>query len=307
MPSGITATDSMFSVRERPWHGAGAVLDHSPSSVVEALELAGLAWQVEQLDLYTGRGDAVPGFVANVRSDTGETLGVVSTRYAVVQNVEALQFLDNLIGSAMHFETAGSLWGGQRVWALAKLPEWIEVGGDRVDRYCLVTTGHDGAHGIKAAVTPVRVVCQNTLTWGLASAQRVHAVRHTGDVTGKLHEARRVLDITIDYYKQFKRFGDQLAGQRMTAARLRRVLAELYPTEAPAARSKAALARILEARDTITYLYNHAPTVGNAPGASGRRQTPSPSTSTTTAPAAASASRASSTSAATRRRRRSRR
>ena len=267
MPSGITATDSMFSVRERPWHGLGAVLDRPPASVAEALELAGLNWEVEQVALRTEHGDPVPGHLANVLLDTRQILGVVSTRYTVVQNVEALRFLDNLIASAMHFETAGSLWGGRRVWALAKLPEWIEVGGDHVERYCLVTTGHDGAHGIKAAVTPIRVVCQNTLTWGLEAAARVYAVRHAGDMTGKLHEARRVLDITVDYYRQFKRFGDQLAGQRMTDARLRKVLDELYPTtDGPAQLGKAALAKAVEARDTITYLFKHAPTVGNAPG-----------------------------------------
>jgi phage/plasmid-like protein (TIGR03299 family) len=267
MPSGITDTDSMFSVRERPWHGLGPVLERPPSSVVEALQLAGLGWEVDQVGLRTEHGDPVPGVLANVRLDTRQILGVVSTRYTVVQNVEALRFLDNLIGSSMHFETAGSLWGGRRVWALATLPEWIEVGGDRVDRYCLVTTGHDGAHGIKAAVTPIRVVCQNTLTWGLDAANRVYAVRHSGDMTGKLHEARRVLEITVDYYTQFKHFGDHLAGQRMTDARLRKVLNELYPTsEGPAPLGKAALAKAVEARDTITYLFKYAPTVGNAPG-----------------------------------------
>lgn len=267
MPSGLTSTDSMLSVRERPWHGHCAVLEHPPASVGEALDLAGLDWEVEQVALRTEHGDPVPGVVANIRLDTRQILGVVSTRYTVVQNVDALRFLDNLIGSAMHFETAGSLWSGRRVWALAKLPDWIEVGGDRVERYCLVTTGHDGEHGIKAAVTPIRVVCQNTLTWALDSAPRVHAIRHTGDLAGKLHEARRVLDITIDYYTKFKRLGDQLAGQRMTDHRLRKVLDELYPTsEGPAPLGKAALAKAVEARDTITYLFKHAPTVGNAPG-----------------------------------------
>jgi phage/plasmid-like protein (TIGR03299 family) len=184
MPSGVTASDSLFSVRRRPWHGHGVVLDHAPASVAEALELAGLDWEVRQLDLYTEDLDQVDGLVANVRADTNTVLGLVSTRYAVVQNIDALAFLDNLIGSAMHFETAGSLWGGRRVWALAKLPEWIEVGGDPVDRFALVSTGHDGAYGIKAAVTPVRVVCNNTLTWALDGAQRVYSVRHTGDLSG---------------------------------------------------------------------------------------------------------------------------
>ena len=151
MPAGITSSDSTFSVRQSPWHGLGAVLDQAPTTVAEAIERSGLGWRVEREPIAIDRGDLatvddwwlprceeIPGWWANVRQDTRQVLGIVGKRYRIVQNIEAFQFVDQLIGSAMHFETAGSLHGGRRVWVLAQLPEHIEVGGDLVRPYVLL-------------------------------------------------------------------------------------------------------------------------------------------------------------------------
>jgi hypothetical protein len=81
----------------------------------------------------------------------------------IVQNEEAFRFVDQLLGSSLHFETAGSLHGGRRVWVLATLPDHIEVGGDAVRPYVLLMNSHDGSTAVIAATTPVRVICQNTL------------------------------------------------------------------------------------------------------------------------------------------------
>ena len=151
MPAGITSSDSMFSVRQTPWHGLGAVLDQPPTTIAEAIERSGLGWRVEREPIAIDRGDVatvddwwlprceeIPGWWANVRQDTRQVLGIVGERYRIVQNIEAFQFVDQLIGSTMHFETAGSLHGGRRVWVLAQLPEHIEVGGDPVRPYVLL-------------------------------------------------------------------------------------------------------------------------------------------------------------------------
>lgn len=151
MPAGITTSDSMFSVRQTPWHGLGAVLDQPPTTIAEAIERSGLGWRVEREPIALDRGDVatvddwwlprweeISGWWANVRQDTRQVLGIVGERYRIVQNIEAFQFVDQLLGSAMHFETAGSLHGGRRVWLLAQLPEHIEVGGDPVRPYVLL-------------------------------------------------------------------------------------------------------------------------------------------------------------------------
>jgi phage/plasmid-like protein (TIGR03299 family) len=173
----------MFSVsadRRPPWHGLGAVLDERPASLPSALEAARLDWRVVQVPLYRLDGlDGLDGAAesevqklrGNVRADTGALLGVVSADYRVVQNMEAFAFLANLIGSELHFETAGSLWGGKAVWMLAELPDQVEVGGDAVRRFVLVTTRHDGTAAVQALVTPIRVVCANTLRVAIGGAR----------------------------------------------------------------------------------------------------------------------------------------
>ena len=92
--------ETMFSVRETPWHGLGRIIMDAPASR-EALELAGLDWQVESRNIYSGTGAMIPGYRANVRSTDEAVLGVVSDRYRIVQNEEAFQFTDDLLGEAL--------------------------------------------------------------------------------------------------------------------------------------------------------------------------------------------------------------
>lgn len=276
MPSGITQSDSMFSVREVPWHGLGAVLDTPPVTVAEAIERSGLGWQVKREPIAVDRGDAaasdwsvprceaIPGYYATVRQDTREVLGIVGERYRIVQNQEAFQFVDQLLGSAMHFETAGSLNGGRRIWVLARLPEHIEIGGDPVRPYVLLMNSHDGSTAVIAATTPVRVVCQNTLNWGLARAKQRFSIRHTEQISRRVHEARRVLELSINYYEQFKLDGDYLASQQFTDRQLRRVLDTLYPT-GPSDTNRATRSRELR-KEQIIELFLRGDTQGNAPG-----------------------------------------
>jgi hypothetical protein len=103
MSAGLTASDSMFSVRVTPWHGLGAVLDRPPASVAEAIEAAGLGWSVVKKPLAIDQGSDLPdvlrykkvrGYYATVRQDTDEELGVVGERYRIVQNHEAFAFVD---------------------------------------------------------------------------------------------------------------------------------------------------------------------------------------------------------------------
>jgi phage/plasmid-like protein (TIGR03299 family) len=250
MGHGLTDNDRMFSVRKPPWHGLGAVLEDSPSSIDEALDKSGLGWGVNTAPVLVDRRPAwrddlgrerpaelerAESYKATLRSDTGDLLGIVGSDYEPLDNRDAFRFLDELIGSQLHFETAGSLWGGRRVWVLARPPEWVEVGGDKAGTYVYVANAHDGSMAVTAVVTPVRIVCANTLGYALsraegADAQRTFRFRHTGGLHTRLHEARRVMQITIDYAEQFKRLGDRLALEPITERALRtRVLDRLFP------------------------------------------------------------------------------
>jgi phage/plasmid-like protein (TIGR03299 family) len=240
----------MFSVRSMPWHGLGVVLDEYPHSIDDALDKAGLGWKVTHSDVLIVKTPewtddfgtshpahlvAAKGFKANLREDTGDVLGIVSDEYEVVDNRDAFRFLDALIGSELHFETAGSLWGGRRVWCLARLPEYVELGGDPSGIYIYVANSHDGSMAVTAAVTPIRIVCANTLGAALrqaehgANAQRTFRFRHTGNLQTKFAEARQVLGMTIDYEQQYKAVADRLAREAISETALeRRVLRHLW-------------------------------------------------------------------------------
>lgn len=277
MPAGLTDSDSMFSVRVTPWHGLGAVLDQPPATVGEAIEASGLGWSVAKEPIAIDHGDAssvwpaprheeIPGYYATVRQDNREALGIVGERYRIVQNHEAFAFVDQLLGSSIHFETAGSLHGGRRVWVLATLPDHVEVGGDDVRPYVLLMNSHDGSTAVIAATTPIRVVCQNTLNWGLANALQKFSIRHTEAVTQRVHEARRVLELSINYYEQFKRFGDELASQRCTERQLRAVLDKLYPNGTNDSVTERTRKSRQQTKDRIAELFMRGDTQGNAPG-----------------------------------------
>jgi phage/plasmid-like protein (TIGR03299 family) len=252
MSHGLTKTDSMFTVRELPWHGLGAVLEQPPRSIDEALDKSGLGWAVATAPVLVERQPAwtdgygrerpaelerAQGYTATLRSDTGGLLGIVGADYEPLDNRDAFRFLDELIGSQLHFETAGSLWGGRRVWVLARLPNWVEVGGDQGGTYLYVANAHDGSMAVTAAVTPVRIVCANTLGYALSRADGVDALRtfrfrHTGGLQARLHEARRVMQLTVNYAEQFKRLSERLALEPISERALRgRVLDRLFAVD----------------------------------------------------------------------------
>ena len=123
------SVETMMYVREKPWHGLGTQVEEAPTSA-DALRLAGLDWTVEQRNIQVCGGTKISNYKANVRSSDGKVLGVVSDRYKIVQNAEAFEFTDSLIGGEVHYETAGSLNGGKKIWLLAKLPD-TEIAGDK--------------------------------------------------------------------------------------------------------------------------------------------------------------------------------
>ncbi len=149
---------------------------------------------------------------------------------------------------------------------LARLPEHIEIGGDPVRPYVLLMNSHDGSTAVIAATTPVRVVCQNTLNWGLARATQRFSIRHTEQISRRVHEARRVLELSVNYYEQFKHTGDHLASESFTDRQLRRVLDELYPSGTDdQASDRATRSRELR-KEQIVELFLRGDTQGNAPG-----------------------------------------
>jgi phage/plasmid-like protein (TIGR03299 family) len=201
--------ESMFYVRETPWHGLGVRLEEAPNSE-EALKAADLDWNVLQRPLYFSTAEAgkpvynnIPNRVANVRSTDMKVLGIVGNGYQVVQNKDAFEFTDSLLGEGVVYETAGSLWGGSRIWLLARLPDRYKALGDEIEPYICFSNSHNGMTGVQVILTPVRVVCQNTLNMAISGAKRTWSVIHTGNPMERLEEARKTLGLVHHYYETF--------------------------------------------------------------------------------------------------------
>lgn len=222
--------ETMFSVREKPWHGLGTIVTEAPASA-DAIRLAGLDWTVVQEPIYTNFNRLVEGYRANVRSSDRKVLGVVSDRYKVVQNVDAFSFTDELLGKGVHYETAGSLQEGRKVWLLARLPREYIIEGERISPYLVFSNTHDGSGSVKVAVTPVRVVCNNTLNLALGTARRSFSIIHTGNIQDKIQEAKDTLLMAEKYMDCLGAEFKQLRRQKMTDAQVKEYIEMLLPIE----------------------------------------------------------------------------
>lgn len=222
--------ESMFFVgREAPWHGLGISVAEAPDSK-EALELAGLDWQVIQQPIYTGT-EVIPGYQANVRDIDQKVLGVVTDRYKVVQNEESFAFTDALLGDGIRYETAGSLQGGRKTWILARLSNEYIITGERISPYLVFYNSHDGSSCIRVAMTPIRVVCQNTLNLALATAQRSWSMKHTGNIDLKLEEAREALLMADHHMAELGKGIEDLQQKKLSDQKVNEYIEILLPRE----------------------------------------------------------------------------
>lgn len=222
--------ETMFSVRETPWHGMGTIIEDAPCSD-EAIKIACLDWEVKQKPSFVEiDGLHVPtGHIINYRDSDNSILGIVKDQYKVVQNREAFEFTDALIDSGeVRYETAGSLAGGKVVWMLARMPE-VSVLGDKVEPYMLFSNSHDGSSAVRCTMTNVRVVCQNTLNLALENARRSWSFVHKGDIKSKLEEARHSLSSAKKYQEEFNRKAEMLVKKTYTNAEVKAIMDKLFP------------------------------------------------------------------------------
>ena len=165
----INGEAQMAYVGDVPWHGLGTKVDRELTPD-QFQKVAGLDWTVEKQPLVTATGIPIKNKEALVRSSDNSILDVVGTGWNPVQNSEAFEFFhDYVMAGDMEMHTAGSLKDGQMVWALAKTKESFELfNGDQTDNYFLFTNPHQFGKSINIRMTPIRVVCNNTLTLSLS-------------------------------------------------------------------------------------------------------------------------------------------
>jgi phage/plasmid-like protein (TIGR03299 family) len=249
-----TGAAAVFVTGTPAWHKLGRVIAEAATSA-EAIRLAGLDWEVAQWTLMAcgpttaehpaGRYAPCTGTVANVRTDTGAVLGVVSRDYRVFQNREAFDFMDAIVGEGLaRYETAGALKGGRRVWMLAKMPQDIRVTGDDVVRpYLLLTNSHDGSMALRMIPTTVRVVCANTLNLALGRAKSGEGltIRHCESLEGRVREARAKLGLLTERVEQFADEARLLAACPLNDRQARGYFEQFFPTRPAAVAAPATL------------------------------------------------------------------
>lgn len=254
--------ETMFSTREKPWHGLGTIVEEAPTSA-EALRLAGLDWKVNQSAIFTSAGK-VEGYRANVRSTDQAVLGVVTDRYKVIQNTDAFAFTDELLGEGVKYETAGSLQGGRKVWLLARLPREYIISGERISPYLVFSNTHDGSGAVRVAITPVRVVCNNTLNLALESASRSFSMIHTGDIKGKVLEAKQTLFMADIYMENLGQEFERLRRKKLTDQQVKDYMDLLLPIDDSA--SLLTIKNMKKLRADLQSRYYDAPDLKNVGG-----------------------------------------
>lgn len=223
-------------VGEPAWHRLGTVLDR-PATAEEAIKAARLDWTVIKEPLFAGESDhhLVPDYYAIVRGDDWEkkkatVLGIVGEAYTPLQNRDAFKFFDPIVGqNAAIYHTAGALGHGERVWILAKLPDDIRVIGDDIThKYLLLSNSHDGNSAVQIKFTPIRVVCQNTLTMALSQGPTLR-VPHTKDVQERLRIAAHMLNAIKVRYAELEMVFKEMAAVSMNSEKLQNYLHQIFP------------------------------------------------------------------------------
>ena len=219
----------MFSGHnEVPWHKTNYTCIEGTATSEEALHLAHIDYDVVQEAVFTAEGTAVDRYRFNRKSDDGTVIGLVTDRYQVVQNTEAFAFTDALIGKGCRYETAGALDNWRTVWMLAAL-EPKNIMGDTFNNYLVFKNSHDGKSAVKVCVTPVRVVCQNTLNCALSGAKRTFSMKHVGVIDKKLHQADEVLELSKNYLTQVEKAYYDLQKIKLSEYKVQQLIEQLFP------------------------------------------------------------------------------
>ena len=209
--------ETMAYAGQLPWHGSGVkVLDDLTPE--QMMQKAGVDWSVEKQDIVTTGGSTVKSKQALVRSSDGEVLDIVGKGWNPVQNADAFNFFEDYVKAGdMQMHTAGSLNGGKMVWALAKTNDSFELfDGDVTENYFLFSNPHEFGKAIDIRMTPIRVVCNNTLTLSLSKdSNAMLKVNHRKEFD--VAEVKEQMGIAREKMEQYKTMAEFLGSKRYTS------------------------------------------------------------------------------------------
>jgi phage/plasmid-like protein (TIGR03299 family) len=241
----VNGQTAFASLRQPAWHNLGTVFQEEVNTA-EMLSLAHLNdWNVRLEDVETPEGfnsDKNYSFVTRTNPfdrSTNDILGVVGERYVPLQNEDLFSFGDNLLDGGGRWETAGSIKGGRVVFGSIALTDSITLDpngiADKIDNYLLINTSHDGSIAIQASITPVRVVCANTLNLALSAfkgkkdVKQTFKIRHTQTAEGKIAVAREALGLAHKYIDEFSTMANEMIQTEITKAQFDKIVELAYP------------------------------------------------------------------------------
>lgn len=216
----------------KPWHNLGTEVN-ADQTADEMLIAAGLNWQVEKRNI-NGSVIGAQELVRLARPNYTEVdiqLGRCTKAYHPLQNDEAFKIFDMIAGvDKATFHTAGTLGDGETIWVLAKLPETIKVKGDDiVDKFMLLSNTHNGSEAISVKFTPIRVVCQNTLSMAMSDGNASIRIRHTANMETKLASLPNLFGITNSEFDEVAEVYKAMANKQINTAGLNKFLEALMP------------------------------------------------------------------------------
>jgi phage/plasmid-like protein (TIGR03299 family) len=265
----VNGQTAFASLREPAWHGLGTVFSEEVTTA-EMLKLAHLDnWNVRLEDVAIPEGfasDRSFSFVTRTNpfnSEQNDVLGVVGERYVPLQNEDLFDFGDLMLDGGGRWETAGSIKGGRQVFGSLALEREtvLDPNGvsDKVNTYLLINTSHDGSVAIQASITPVRVVCANTLNLALSSlkgnkgVKQSFKIRHTATASGKVAQAREALGLANRYMDEFDKLAQEMISKEITKAKFDEIVALAYP--APEKDAKGSFKKHNDKVDLIQSIY----------------------------------------------------
>jgi phage/plasmid-like protein (TIGR03299 family) len=220
------------------WHRLGNIVPGGTSNVEEVLTLGGIDYDVlrrpvEFRNSLDGPRLHLPEHFVTARNDTGAGLGVVGSKYEVLQNRDAFAFLQDLVDRYnVVWESAGAVRSGRRVFISMRLPDTvtIDAGGvaDQIIPFIVALNSHDGSSLFQVVVTPWRPVCRNTERFALRDARSRWGVRHTRNARDRIEEARRTLGLSVTYFEQFAAEQQALARTELALADFHHLVDELW-------------------------------------------------------------------------------
>jgi phage/plasmid-like protein (TIGR03299 family) len=229
---------SFFSVKEKAWHRLGKILDNPPTSE-EAIKEAQLDFDVLKKPNFievNGSKVSIHNSFSTVRTDTNTPLGInLTSKYKVVQNVDAFKTFDTIVGSKQAiFETAGALGNGEIIFITAKLPDYIKLPNkeDIVEKYLLLTNSHNGTSSLIIMLTPIRVVCNNTLSLALSgkSSHKI-SLQHNSNIYNKLDNAAELLGLINLNFKEMEDVYHHMSNIKLDDNKVKELVAMLLLSE----------------------------------------------------------------------------